>query len=147
MKGFTLRFSLVALLLLLFALVGALPGQSDNDKRQFNPQSEDRAAKGQIRPGVKQLSYRSPGANHKLLLSSDDVDIEQRLLSSRSARKAKKYGAYSLIEVTEAELSSMDASTLDRASLRDELNLMMLKPVQIDTTGPEPQVADGLLQR
>ena len=147
MKGFTLRFSLVASLLLLVAMVGALPGQSDNDKRQFNSQSEDRARKGQTRPGVKQLSYRSPGANHKLLLPSDEVDIEQRLLSSRSGRKAKKYGAYSLIEVTESELSSMDASTLDRASLRDDLNLMMLKPGQIDTTGPEPLVADDLRQR
>jgi hypothetical protein len=126
MKGFTLRISLVISLLVLFSLVGALPGQSDSRKPQLTRQSEDRARKGQARPGVKQLSYRSPGATHKLLLPADDPDIERRLMSSRSARKAKKYGAYSLVEVTEAELSSMDAATLDRASLRDDLNLMML---------------------
>jgi len=146
MKGFALRVSLAASILVLFALVGALPGHSDNDKRQFNRQSEDRPSKGQARPGVKQLSYRSPGTTHKLLLPSEDADIQQRLMSSRAARKAKKYGAYSLVEVTEAELSSMDASTLDRASLRDDLNLMMLKPGQIDTTGPEPAIPNDLRQ-
>ena len=77
MKGFTLRLSLVASLLVLFALVGALPGQSDNGK-QFNQKSEDRVRKGQARPGVRQLSYRSPGANHKLMVPADDTDIEQR---------------------------------------------------------------------
>src|SRR6185503_19589350 len=102
MKGFTLRLSLVASLLVMFSLVGALPGQSDNSKHQFNPQSEDRARKGPARPGVRQLSYRSPGANHKLMVPAEDTDIEQRLMASRSARKAKKYGAYSLVEVTEA---------------------------------------------
>jgi subtilase family protein len=147
MKGFTLRLSLVASLLVMFSLVGALPGQSDNSKHQFNPQSQDRARKGPARPGVRQLSYRSPGANHKLMVPADDTDIEQRLMASRSARKAKKYGAYSLVEVTEAELSSMDASTLDRASVRDDLNLMMLKPGQIDTTGPEPVIDNDLRLR
>ncbi len=147
MKGFALRISLAASLLVLLSLVGVLPTQSDTGRAQFNRQSEDRANKGPARPGVKQLSYRSPGATHKLLVSADDADIEQRLMSSRSARKSKKYGAYSLVEVTEAELSSMDASTLDRASLRDDLNLMMLRPGQIDTMGPEPIIATDLRQR
>lgn len=147
MKGFTLRISLAASLLVLLSLVGALPTQSDSGRAQFNRQSEDRVTKGPARPGVKQLSYRSPGATHKLLLSADDADIEQRLMSSRTGRKSKKYGVYSLVEVTEAELSSMDASALDRASLRDDLNLMMLRPGQIDTTGPEPIIGNDLRQR
>ncbi len=146
MKGFTLRISLAASMLALLSLVGTLPTQSDSGRSQLHQQSEDRAAKGAARPGVKQLSYRSPSATHKLLLSADDADIEQRLMSSRSTRKAKKYGSYSLVEVTEAELSSMDASTLDRASLRDDLNLVMLKPGQLDTTGPEPTIAADLRQ-
>jgi len=147
MKGFTLRISLAVSLLALLSLVGALPTQSDSGRPQLNRSPEDRAKKGAARPGVRQLSYRSPSANHKLLLSKDDADITERLLSARSARKAKKYGAYSLVEVTEAELSSMDAATLDRASLRDDLNLMMLRPGQIDTTGPEPVIASDLRQR
>ena len=146
MKSFTLRISLAASLLMLLALVGALPTRSDSGRARVNQQSEDRA-KGVARPGVKQLSYRSPGATHKLLLPADDNDIEQQLMSSRATRKSKKYGAYSLVEVTEAELSSMDAATLGRANLRDDLNLVMLKPGQIDTTGPEPVIASDLRQR
>ena len=118
MKSFTLRISLAASLLMLLALVGALPTRSDSGRARVNQQSEDRA-KGAARPGVKQLSYRSPGATHKLLLPADDNDIEQRLMSSRATRKSKKYGAYSLVEVTEAELSSMDAATLGRLESGD----------------------------
>src|SRR2546422_5152349 len=147
MKSFTLRISLAASLLILLALVGALPTRSDSGRAQFNRQSEDRATKGPARPGVKQLSYRSPSATHKLMLPTDGAEIEQRLLSSRSSRKSKKYGAYSLVEVTEAELSSMDASTLERAHLRDDLNLVMLKQGQMDTTGPEPTIASDLRQK
>jgi hypothetical protein len=147
MKGFTLRISLAASMFALLSLVGALPGKSDDLKPQLNRQSEDRPTKGRSRPGVKQLSYRSPGATHKLLLPADAPDIEQNLMSSRSTRKAKKYGSYSLVEVTDSELSAMSASTLDRASLRDDLNLMMLRPGQIDTTAPEPQIAVDLRQR
>jgi Subtilase family len=147
MKGFTLRISLAASLLALVSLVGTLPTQSDSGRAQLNSHSEDRAKKGAARPGVRQLSYRSPSATHKLLLSADDADIEQRLMSARSSRKSKKYGAYSLVEVTEAELSSMDASTLGRARLRDDLNLMMLRPGQLDTTGPAPVIPADLRQR
>lgn len=147
MKSFTLRISLAASLLILLSLVGALPTRSDSGRAQFNRQSEDRATKGPARPGVKQLSYRSPGATHKLMLPIDDAEIEQRLLSSRSARKSKKYGAYSLVEVTEAELSSMDAATLERAHLRDDLNLVMLRQGQIDTMGPEPTIGSDLRQQ
>ncbi len=146
MKSFTLRISLAASLLILLSLVGALPTRSDSGRAQFNRQSEDRPTKGPASPGVKQLSYRSPGATHKLVLPIDDAEIEQRLLSSRAARKSKKYGAYSLVEVTEAELSSMDAATLERAHLRDDLNLVMLRQGQIDTTGPEPIIGSDLRQ-
>ena len=75
MKGLTLRISLAASLLALLSLVGALPTQSDSGRAQLNRSPEDRAKKGAARPGVRQLSYRSPSANHKLLLSKDDADI------------------------------------------------------------------------
>jgi hypothetical protein len=146
MKGFTLRISLAASLLVLLSFVAALPTRSDTGRAQTNREPDGRKAKGRVTKGVKQLSYRSPGATHKLLLSADDSDIEQRLMSSRSARNAKNYGQYSLVEVSEAELSAMDAATLDRAQLRDDLNLVMLKPGQIDTTGAEPAIPSDLRQ-
>ncbi|HJZ67801.1 MAG TPA: S8 family serine peptidase, partial [Blastocatellia bacterium] len=144
MKSFTFRISLAASLFILLSLVGALPTRSDS-KVQFNQASEDRALKQRSRQGVKALSYRSPGATHKLMLPADDP-VEQQLLSSRAPRKVKKYGEYSLVEVTDAEINSLDAVTLERAQLRDDLNLVLLKRGQLDTTGPEPVIKDDLRQ-
>src|SRR5215510_14806461 len=101
MKSFTFRVSLAASLLVLLSFVGALPTRSDS-KVQFKQKSEDRALKQSTRQGVKALSYRSPGATHKLMLPADDP-LEQQLLSSRAPGKFKKYGEYSLVEVTDAE--------------------------------------------
>jgi hypothetical protein len=146
MKSFLLRISLVSSLLVLLSLVGVMPTRSDSERAQLNPQLDNRRAKGPTYPGVKQLSYRSPGASHKIMLPSDDAEMTQRFLSARDGRKAKKYGAYSLVEMSEVELSTLDSSTLERAHLRDDFNLMMLKPGQIDTTGPEPIIDNELRQ-
>src|SRR4030095_2009262 len=146
MKSFLLRISLISSLLVLLSLVGVMPTRSDSERTQLNPQLDNRRAKGPTNPGVKQLSYRSPGASHKIMLPSDDAEMTQRFLSARDGRKAKKYGAYSLVEMSEVELSTLDSSTLERAHLRDDFNLMMLKPGQIDTTGAEPIIDNELRQ-
>jgi len=145
MKSFTLRISLAASLLILLSLVGALPTRSDNARAQFN-QTEDRTRKPRSRSGLKPLSYRSPGATHKLMLPADDPELEKQLLSMHVVRKLKKYRTYSVAEVGDVELESLDAATLERASLRDDLNLVLLKRGQLDTTGPAPIVSDDLRQ-
>ncbi len=146
MKGLILRISLAVSLLSLLSLVGALPTRSDSSQSQLDRQYGDRAGKRQAQPGVKPLSYRSPGATHKLMLPADDPELEERLLSSGAVRKLKKYGHYSVAEVGDAELGSLDGNTLERARLRDDLNLVMLKRGQIDTTGPEPEISAELRQ-
>ena len=146
MKSFTLRISLIASLLVLLSLVGVMPTRSDSDRQSLNPKFDNRRSKGPTEPGERQLSYRSPGTSHKVMLPSNDAEITQRLLSARDGRKAKKYGAYSLVEMSEAELSTLDSATLERAHLRDDFNLMMLKPGQIDTRGPEPVIDNELRQ-
>lgn len=145
MKSFTFRISLAASLLILLSLAGALPTRSDNSGAKFN-KSENRAGKLRSQSGLKPLSYRSPGATHKLMLPADDPELEQQLLSMRVVRKLKKYGAYSVVEVGDAELGSLNAATLERASLRDDLNLVLLKRGQLDTTGPAPIISEELRQ-
>src|SRR5438132_8723547 len=147
MKGLVIRISLAVSLLTFISLVGALPARSDSSRSQLDRQSEDRATKRHAQPGVQPLSYRSPGGTHKLIVPSDDPELEQRLLSSRAVRKLKKYDHYSVVEVGDAELGSLDANTLERARLRDDLNLVMLKRGQIDTTVPEPEISAELRQQ
>lgn len=144
MKSFILRISIAGSLFVLLSLVAALPTRSDS-KARFNQQLEDLVQKRGARQGVKPLSYRSPGATHKLMLPADDP-LEQRLISSRAGRKFQRYGEYSVFEVTDAEINSLDAVTLERAHVRDDLNLVMLKRGQLDTTGPEPAISDDLRQ-
>jgi hypothetical protein len=145
MKSFTLRISLAASLLFLLSLVGALPTRSDSARAQLNP-TEDRGRQRRSRPGLKPLSYRSPGSTHKLVLPADDPELEQQLMSMGVVRKFKKYQAYSVAEVGDAELGSLDAATLERANLRDDLNLVLLKRGQLDTTGPAPTISTELRQ-
>src|SRR5947207_2640906 len=144
MKSFTLRISLAASLLILMSLVAALPTRSDSGRAQLN-HSPDQGR--QRRPqGLKPLSYRSPGANHKLVLPADDPELEQQLVANHVVRKLKKYRAYSVAEVDDSALNSLDAATLSRASLRDDLNLILLKRGQLDTTGPAPVISEDLRQ-
>src|SRR5947207_12950680 len=146
MKSFIVSISFAASLLILLAIVGALPARSDIRQSKFKQQSEDRVPNKPFQKGAKPLSYRSPGAAHKLMLPADDPQLEQLALSSRSPHKSKKYDSYSLVEVSDAELNSLDNATLERAQLRDDLNLVMLKRGQIDTTGLAPIIANDLRQ-
>src|SRR6266550_1170003 len=146
MKSFILSISFAASLLVLLAIVGALPARSDISQSKFKQQLEDRVPTKSFGTRAKPLSYRSPGAAHKLMLPADDPQLENLVLSPRSPHKSKKYGAYSLVEVSDAELNSLDDATLERAQLRDDLNLVMLKRGQIDTTGLAPIIANDLCQ-
>jgi subtilase family protein len=144
MRGILLKAALAASLLLSISIIGALPIHSDNGSTQVKQTNEDGRVKRAGQRRMTPYTYRSPGAKHKLLIPAADSDIEQELISSRAATKSRKYGSYTLVEVADETLDSMDRSALERARLRDDLNIVMLKRGQIDTTGPEPRVSEDL---
>jgi hypothetical protein len=147
MRDFILKASFVASLLLTIALVGAWPTRSDDNRKGLRqPVEHNVGEKRGKRTTVTPLSYRSPGSKHKLLIPAEDAGLEQKLLSSRGTGKARKYGAFSLVEVSDEQLASLDSKVLERAEVRDDLNLVMLKRGQIDTAGPEPKISDDLVQ-
>lgn len=143
MRAFLLNTLLIASLLVAVSIVGALPSSSDNTSLKRFRTSQDRAAKPAGKRRMTPFSYRSPGAKHKLLIPAEDKWLEQQLTSNGSAR-ARKYGAYSLVEVSNDTLDLLDPSALERAQLRDDQNIVMLKRGQIDTTGPEPRVSQDM---
>lgn len=147
MKALMLRISLAASLLTVVLLVGALPAWSDSGKGAVREPRTERPRTGRSQRGAKPLSYRSPGATHKLMLSAQDADLERRLTAAGVVRRLKKYRSYSIAEVGDSELQMLDASALERATLRDDLNLVMLKRGQLDTTGPEPSIPADLRQQ
>lgn len=147
MRAIILKASLVFSLLFAIAAVGALPTRSDNSPLKSAIAREERPGKRGGKQRMTPYSYRSPGAKHKLVIPARDRELEQALLSSRESRKAKNYGAYSIVEVSDETLDALDQHVLERAELRDDLNLVMLRRGQIDTAGPEPQVSEDLRQR
>jgi hypothetical protein len=91
------------------------------------------------------LSYRSPGAWHKLVIPAEDQKVQEQLAAS-GARRIRRYKSFTLVEVNDDELARLGARALERVQLRDDLNLLMLRCGQIDTTGPEPQIRADLRQ-
>jgi len=109
---------------------------------QADRQLLNHRASGQQRP----LSYRSPGARHKLVVDhrTDAGRRALQSLSTRTASRIRKYDSFSLIETDSTELARLRADDLEHAQVRDDFNLVLLKRGQIDTSGPEPQVQPGL---
>ncbi|HKS39556.1 MAG TPA: S8 family serine peptidase [Blastocatellia bacterium] len=143
MRAIIFKTSLVASLLFAIALVGAWPTRSDNSSLKTRIGSEERPGKRGGKKRMTPYSYRSPGAKHKLVIPAEDRELRQALHSSRE----RKYGAYSIIEVSDETLDALDRKTLERAELRDDLNIVMLRRGQIDTAGPEPRVGEDLRQQ
>src|SRR5215210_7891117 len=108
MRDFVLKASLVASLLLMIALVGAGPASSDNGaERLRQPGQHAIAEKRGRRQAPTPLSYRSPGSKHKLLIPAHDAELEREFLSSRATGKARSYGTYSVVEVSDQQLAAL----------------------------------------
>ncbi|HJQ68223.1 MAG TPA: S8 family serine peptidase [Blastocatellia bacterium] len=146
LSGFTMRVSLVAALLAATAALAALPASSSSDKARLQRATLD-ASKNksvQSRNASSPLSYRSPGARHKFVVPSDAAHIEEAILSTEGQKRVKRYGSYTLVEADGEALARLDAGALERVELRDDMNLILLKRGQIDTTAGLPAVTGDL---
>ncbi len=149
MNAMITRASIVTSSLLMLALVGAFSTSSNNDRQRVVGRTESGSIsqrRAASRLAMKPLSYRSPGRLHKLIIPRSESGLEARLLSSGSARRVRDLPSSTLIEVTDETLASLDSATLERARLSDDMNLVLLKAGQIDTTGAAPQVSEELRQ-
>src|SRR5262249_34199062 len=93
------------------------------------------------------FSYRSPGSTHKLKFSNSDPELGRLLVRPGSTSRVKRFGDYTIVDVTAGQLEQLDANQLQRIQVRDDLNVIKLKRGQIDTTGPEPIVEARLRQQ
>ncbi|HXG93447.1 MAG TPA: S8 family serine peptidase [Blastocatellia bacterium] len=144
MRTIIFRASILASLLTAISLAGVVSSNSDAGRPKLK-QTQNSAPHKRAGRKLLPLNHRSPRAAHKVLIPSDDKGLQQ-ILSSRLARRARKFGAYTLLEVSDEAIARMDAATLERARLRDDFDLVMIKRGEIDTTGPEPQIAAELRQ-
>jgi hypothetical protein len=145
MKAIWFKSSLLGIVLAFVAVVGALPTHSDSGQQRPQFSDDHQGAKRGART-AEPLAYRSPGARHKLVISNDDVALQQALRAAGVIQKSRKVNAYSVVEVSSETLDQLSPRAFERAQLRDDLNLVRLKRGQIDTTGAEPVVAEDLRQ-
>src|SRR5262245_1377466 len=142
MKYSVIRFLILAALFVALAMGSIRQISSNSDKRQITAQAERATAKPEV--DAEPLSYRSPGAAHKLLLPAEDAATENALLSSKQARRAKKYKAFTLLELSDATFANLDEATRERAQLRDDFNLILLNRGQLEPPAPEPAISAEL---
>lgn len=148
LSGLTLRVSLVATLLVATAALAALPASSSIGKAQLEGAAgvAPKTKSVESRNATPPLSYRSPGARHKFIVPSDAAYLEEAILSTADRWRIKKYGSYTLVEAEGSALARLDAGALGRVELRDDMNLILLKRGQIDTTAAPPLITGDLAQ-
>src|SRR5215467_10695721 len=150
MRSIILRISLLVAFLCSMFIVRVLPTRSDNRVDHGSQPLQEIRKHAQ---GRGPLSYRSPGSIHKLSLPARDfAPSELSNIKGRSAdlllrAKTRKYGSHYVVQLSDEELSALDDRTLEAAQLRDDMNLILLRSGQIDTTGPEPPIDNRLRQR
>ncbi|HYP29260.1 MAG TPA: S8 family serine peptidase [Blastocatellia bacterium] len=145
MRGLTLRVTCFLILFLAVSLAGYPTFSDSGDGKGLQLKGAEAGRKrASLFPAREPLSYRSPGASHKIVVPSEERALELELINSGSARRVRNYGSYSLLEVSSEALSRLGARALTRAALRDDFNLIKLRRGQIDTTGPEPAVKEDL---
>ncbi len=145
MKAIILRASVIFALLVFISAMGAMPTLSRSEKNQkenLGASTQKKSVAARRRPAP--LSYRSPGGFHKL--SVPDPILAEKILSSGKARKSRRFGTHTIIEISEAALGSLEAGDLERVDMRDDMNLVLLRRGQIDTTAPKPRLPEELRQ-
>jgi hypothetical protein len=148
MKSAAVKVLTISLLSLAVMMSGNQHASSDTNKNSLTHLSEASVAKRQLaQASLEPLTYRSPGASHKILLPTQDAELAANLLSAKKVKKAKKYGSFTLLEVSDETLASLYESDMQGAQLRDDFNLILLKRGQIDTTAQEPQIKLELRQK
>ncbi|HEY7545631.1 MAG TPA: S8 family serine peptidase, partial [Blastocatellia bacterium] len=146
MKAIILRASVITALLILISALGAVPtlSRADRNKKE-NLDGSIQKKSSAVRHRPAPLSYRSPGGFHKLSVS--DPALAAKIISTTSARIVGRFDSFTLIEVSEAALANLDSSDLERMELRDDMNLILLRAGQIDTTAPAPLIPEELRQK
>jgi hypothetical protein len=126
-------------------LTGLWHTSSNTDPDRLTQTSGQTIQKSRVAVG-EPLSYRRSGSLHKVLIPAEDRALEAQLLPPRHTGRSKKYGAYTLVEISDDGLAELGNEALQKVQVRDDLNLIKLRRGQLDTTGGEPQVKPELRQ-
>ena len=92
---------------------------------------------------VYDASYRSRSSIHKVIVQANDNTLRESILAA-GGRVVEDYGAFALMSAPSGAASKVAAQSAYDSTVRDDMNLLLLRAGAFDTTEPEPAAANAL---
>ncbi len=125
MTRIIIRLSSIAILLSAIVFIGLLPVNSDTASKPQKP-----------KPWAD-LSYRSRTATHKMIVYSREPSLRDQILAEGGSVIAD-YESFSLMKATSQSIDRISAQS-GKPTVRDDMNLVLLRAGVFDTTQSEPR--------
>jgi hypothetical protein len=125
MNRFIVNLSLITVFTAAILLVGQFPAHTDSSKSNYT------------RPPVIDVSYRSRASMHKVIVYAHEQQLRNSILAS-GGTLVEDYGAFALFNAPQEAAEQMSAEDTT-SSVRDDMNLVLLRAGTFDTTEGEPQ--------
>jgi subtilisin family serine protease len=119
---------LIPLLIALF-VAGHSPVHSDSSATRVKPAFD--------------ASYRSHTSTHKVIVNEDQPELRDSILS-RGGELLEDYGGFALLSAPEDVTGEVSVQSRTGSSVRDDMNMVLLRASQFDTTQGEPLSAYSL---
>jgi len=121
MARFKIHFISITLFFIALIFAGRLPAYSDSSKKS-KP----------VHP-VYDASYRSPASRHKIVVQSNEQELRDSILQAGGS-VIEDYGAFQLMNSPEDAANQVSIQSSAGSSVRDDLNLILLRAHTFDTT-------------
>jgi subtilisin family serine protease len=125
MNRLIVNLSLITVFTSAIFLAGQFPAHLDS----FKPNKS--------RPPVADVTYRSRTAMHKVVVYAHEQELRNTILSS-GGTLVEDYGAFALYRAPQEAAEHLAAADTT-SSVRDDMNLVLLRAGAFDTTDAEPQ--------
>jgi len=119
MHRLVVRTSLFILSVVALLIAGRLPASSDSSPVH--------------KPANYDATYRSRVSKHKIIAYAEEPELRDSILNE-GGRLLEDYGSFSLLEAPTATAERVKLLTKSGASVRDDMNLILLRAHQFDTT-------------
>ena len=88
-------------------------------------------------------SYRSPSAAHKVIVQANEVGMRDSILAEGGS-VIEDYGAFTLMSAPDSSANRVSLQSVSGSTVRDDLNLLLLRARPFDTTAGEPVYLSSL---
>jgi hypothetical protein len=125
MARFKLHLTTVSFFILALMFSGWFPSHSDSS-RERNQRSP-----------VFDATYRSKSTTHKVIVQANERELRDSILAE-GGTTIEDYGAFTLMSAPDAPASLVGLQSVYGSTVRDDMNLLLLRARTFDTTEAEP---------